>query len=589
MAGVVEEVGPGVEGFEPGTARGGGQLRALRRVLLLPARDAEPVRRPAVLERRLRGVRAHPRARGARRTCCPCPTGLAFREAAMVEPLACVIRGVEESWIGRGQSVAVIGTGPIGLMFVALARMRGAHVVAAGRRPRAAGQGAGDGRGGAWSPRARARTSPSCSAQRSPDGRGADVVIEAVGLPETSEAAVRAVRKGGVVQLFGGCPADTRIGIDSQLLHYQELTIKSTFHHTPESVRKAFRLIADGHIDPNAFITAEAPLERPAAGAGAHGPRRRRAEDGDPALKEEGRTTRVRPSVEPAVSVYFLRRPPFLPALRAPARFFPARAFFVASSCAAVLRPAVLRAVFFFATLFLAAFFLAPALFFAAFFLAGLRALRPALRLGAAGAPEPRPVSAGCGDGEGDAGVVPGVQRLRRPGRGVVVHVSTSRSGKALETKSAETMRPPDVRVKHARDSVGNRGRERRLGAHPWEMRPRPGLIEGDVGRKLGQNSAVVAEHVAFARSAALVERNGMQILGGHVPATTDRQDRAPAKRAPRVHADDVCGHEEPPPGQPRLRIRRSVAPSTRWTRTGGERFSPGWLSSPVSQLSHIL
>jgi L-iditol 2-dehydrogenase len=88
------------------------------------------------------------------------------------------------------------------------------------------------------------------------------VVIEAVGLPQTSEAAVRAVRKGGVVQLFGGCPADTKIGIDSQLLHYQELTIKSTFHHTPESVRKAFRLIADGHVDPNAFISGEAPLDR---------------------------------------------------------------------------------------------------------------------------------------------------------------------------------------------------------------------------------------------------------------------------------------------------------------------------------------
>ena len=170
----------------------------------------------------------------------------------MVEPLACVMRGVEESWIGRGQSVAVIGTGPIGLMFVALARMRGAHVVAAGpparsgwtRRSRWARR--------PWSSRARARTWPSCCGERSPDGRGADVVIEAVGLPETSEAAVRAVRKGGVVQLFGGCPADTRIGIDSQRLHYQELTIKSTFHHTPESVRKAFRLIADGHIDPDA-------------------------------------------------------------------------------------------------------------------------------------------------------------------------------------------------------------------------------------------------------------------------------------------------------------------------------------------------
>ena len=97
---------------------------------------------------------------------------------------------------------------------------------------------------------------------RSPGGRGADVVIEAVGSPETCEAAIRAVRKGGVVNLFGGCPADARIGIDSQRLHYQELTIKSTFHHSPESIRKAFRLIADGHIDEDQLITAEAPLDQ---------------------------------------------------------------------------------------------------------------------------------------------------------------------------------------------------------------------------------------------------------------------------------------------------------------------------------------
>jgi L-iditol 2-dehydrogenase len=97
--------------------------------------------------------------------------------------------------------------------------------------------------------------------RRSRHGHGPDVVIEAVGLPETCEAAIRAVRKGGVVNLFGGCPADSRIGIDSERLHYQELTIKSTFHHTPESIRRAFRLIADGHVDPNLFITGEASLQ----------------------------------------------------------------------------------------------------------------------------------------------------------------------------------------------------------------------------------------------------------------------------------------------------------------------------------------
>jgi L-iditol 2-dehydrogenase len=200
-------------------------------------------------------------ARVVRKNLLPLPPGLAFREAAFVEPLACVVRGVEESWIGRGQSVAVIGTGPIGLMFVALARMRGAHVVAAGRRPERLDKALelGAETGVVALPD---RDLGETLRQMSPEKRGFDVVIEAVGQPETCEAAIRAVRKGGVVQLFGGCPADTRIGIDSQRLHYQELTIKSTFHHTPESVRKAFRLIADGHIDPNPFFAAEASLEQ---------------------------------------------------------------------------------------------------------------------------------------------------------------------------------------------------------------------------------------------------------------------------------------------------------------------------------------
>jgi L-iditol 2-dehydrogenase len=259
IAGVVEEVGPGVDGLEPGTAVVAansapcGECYYCRHevpnlcddLLFWNGAYAEFARIPArVVSKNLLRMEE----------------GLTFREAAMVEPLACVIRGVEESWIGRGQSVAVIGTGPIGLMFVALARMRGAHVIAAGRREarleKAVEVGA--------EQTVRAQPGEDLAEllrRRSPDGRGADVVIEAVGLPQTSEAAVRAVRKGGVVQLFGGCPADTRIGIDSQLLHYQELTIKSTFHHTPESVRKAFRLIADGHVDPNSLITSEGPLE----------------------------------------------------------------------------------------------------------------------------------------------------------------------------------------------------------------------------------------------------------------------------------------------------------------------------------------
>jgi L-iditol 2-dehydrogenase len=259
VAGVVEEVGAGVEGVVPGTpvvvanSAPCGECHFCRHdmpslcddLLFWNGAYAEFAKIPARL---------------VQHNLIPLEEGLLFREAAMVEPLACVVRGVEESWIGRGQSVAVIGTGPIGLMFVALARMRGAHVVAAGRNLQRLDKAR---ELGAES----TVTAPALGdlaellRERSPGGRGPDVVIEAVGLPETCEAAVRTVRKGGVVNLFGGCPADTSIGIDSQRLHYQELTIKSTFHHTPESIRKAFRLIADGHLDPNAFITAEAALD----------------------------------------------------------------------------------------------------------------------------------------------------------------------------------------------------------------------------------------------------------------------------------------------------------------------------------------
>jgi L-iditol 2-dehydrogenase len=260
VAGVVETVGPGVAGLEPGTA--------VMAANSAPCGECHYCRHdsPSLCDDLVFWNGAYAEftripARVVRKNLLPLTDGVTFREAAMVEPLACVVRGVEESWIGRGQSVAVIGAGPIGLMFAALARMRGAHVVVAGRTRERLEKALEIGAEAVVAVRDGDDVAARLRAL-SPDGRGADVVIEAVGQTETSEAAVRTVRKGGVVNLFGGCPADTKIGIDSQSLHYQELTIKSTFHHTPDSVRKAFRLIADGHVDPNAFITAEAPLER---------------------------------------------------------------------------------------------------------------------------------------------------------------------------------------------------------------------------------------------------------------------------------------------------------------------------------------
>jgi L-iditol 2-dehydrogenase len=96
----------------------------------------------------------------------------------------------------------------------------------------------------------------------SPQKRGCDVVIEAVGKPEAWEWAVDMVRKGGTVNFFGGCANGTKVQLETNRLHYSEITLKATFHHTPETVRRAFGLIAAKKIRPTDYITGEAPLSR---------------------------------------------------------------------------------------------------------------------------------------------------------------------------------------------------------------------------------------------------------------------------------------------------------------------------------------
>jgi L-iditol 2-dehydrogenase len=92
--------------------------------------------------------------------------------------------------------------------------------------------------------------------------RGADVVIEAVGRPEAWEQSIEMVRRGGTVNLFGGCASGTTVQLDTNRLHYSEVTLKATFHHTPETVRKAFALICEKKIRSTDYITGEAPLSR---------------------------------------------------------------------------------------------------------------------------------------------------------------------------------------------------------------------------------------------------------------------------------------------------------------------------------------
>jgi len=183
------------------------------------------------------------------------PDGVADHKAAVIEPLACVIRGAAA--IRPGEAVAVLGSGGIGLMFVALAKARGARVVAMGRKAEKLARARRLGADATLV--AEEQLAPALMAA-SPGGRGFHVVIEAAGQPSVSQAALDVVRKGGTVNLFAGCVTGTELRLDAPRIHYEEVTVTATFHHTPADVRAALDLIASGGFDPDVLISRREPL-----------------------------------------------------------------------------------------------------------------------------------------------------------------------------------------------------------------------------------------------------------------------------------------------------------------------------------------
>lgn len=176
-----------------------------------------------------------------------------FADAALTEPLACVVQGVQDLALQPRERVLVIGAGPIGLMFVALARAAHCEVTIAGRGELRLKK--------AWRLGATAivdvagREDLVAAVRENSAGAAPfDVVIECVGQPATWEASVQLVRKGGRVNLFGGCPSGTTVTLDTTLLHYSALTLLASFHHTPRTIRRALQHIETGTIRAADFV-----------------------------------------------------------------------------------------------------------------------------------------------------------------------------------------------------------------------------------------------------------------------------------------------------------------------------------------------
>lgn len=189
------------------------------------------------------------------------PDNLTFAEASLAEPLACVLNGQELARVGEGDTVVVIGSGPIGCLHVRLARARGAARVILidlnpGRLAAAAALVHPD------LTVATETQDPVAAVLDATDGRGADVVITAAASGAAQEQGLRMLARRGRLSLFGGLPKDAPdITVDANLVHYRELTLVGVNGSTPAHNKRALELIASGAVPVADLITHRLPLD----------------------------------------------------------------------------------------------------------------------------------------------------------------------------------------------------------------------------------------------------------------------------------------------------------------------------------------
>lgn len=187
------------------------------------------------------------------------PEHLPLKYAALSEPLACSLHAFDRLGIQRQDTVVIYGAGIMGLLFASVAKHAGARIIAVGRNEKKlnkakllgcdeiidVGQ---------------THNLPA-EVKRLTEDRGADVVLEAIGRPESWTQAFAMVRKGGTVCLFGGCKKGSSFALDTHQTHYDEITVKGIFHHRPQYFAQALHYLAEGFVKGELFIDGEVLLE----------------------------------------------------------------------------------------------------------------------------------------------------------------------------------------------------------------------------------------------------------------------------------------------------------------------------------------
>ncbi|MFQ5951077.1 MAG: zinc-binding dehydrogenase [Candidatus Geothermarchaeales archaeon] len=182
---------------------------------------------------------------------------LGDEDASFLEPLACVVHGLDVSGDAVRGRVLILGGGPIGLMLLQVAKLRGAEEVVLsdphGHKLSIARDLGAD-------VTVQARKDTTLRELRAATGHGVDLAIEAVGTVETWGLAFGLTRPGGITLMFGGCKTGEEVSLDAYQLHYQEKRLQGAFHHTPSAVREAFTLLSKRKLVLQPLVTTHLPL-----------------------------------------------------------------------------------------------------------------------------------------------------------------------------------------------------------------------------------------------------------------------------------------------------------------------------------------
>ncbi len=188
------------------------------------------------------------------------PDTMTYEEAALGEPLACAIHGLELAQFGLGKSLCIIGLGPIGVMMLELSQVYGASKVFAAQRSKKRLEIA-----KRFLPEARFILTSEENlvdvVMNETDGEGVDLAITTAGTTRAQEDAIKIVRHRGFVNLFGGLKNQPPLCIDSNIIHYRECFVMGSHGSLPKDHERAINLIAQHKVNAKNYISRVFPLD----------------------------------------------------------------------------------------------------------------------------------------------------------------------------------------------------------------------------------------------------------------------------------------------------------------------------------------